>query len=164
MMKKLLILTIALLSFNFAFAQQLPSVSVEQQNGESINVTSLIDGETPMIVSFWSTTCKPCIKELDAIYEAMPDWLDETDFRMVAVSIDDARSVARARSMAEARGWASDFTALYDINQDFKRALNVNLTPQVFIFDKDGNQVYSHTGYLPGSESELIEKLIEISE
>jgi thioredoxin-related protein len=34
------------------------------------------------------------------------------------------------------------------INQDFKRALNVNVTPHVFIFDKDGKMVYSHTSYL----------------
>lgn len=37
----------------------------------------------------------------------------------------------------------------YDKNQDFKRALNVNVTPHVFIFDKDGKMVYSHTSYLP---------------
>lgn len=144
-------------------AQTVPSVSAETQNGESINVSSLVDGKTPMIVSFWSTTCKPCIKELNAIYDAMPDWLDEVDFRMVAVSIDDARSVSRARSMAETNGWASDFTMLYDKNQDLKRALNVNMTPQIFIFDKNGKQVYAHTGYLPGAESELIAKLKEIS-
>lgn len=162
-MKKLLFLAIAILSFNMISAQTVPSVSAETQNGESINVSSLVDGKTPMIVSFWSTTCKPCIKELNAIYDAMPDWLDEVDFRMVAVSIDDARSVSRARSMAETNGWASDFTMLYDKNQDLKRALNVNMTPQIFIFDKNGKQVYAHTGYLPGAESELIAKLKEIS-
>lgn len=162
-MKRLLSLIAAVFCFGAVMAQQLPSVTVESQNGATVNVTSVIDGKKPVIMSFWSTTCKPCIKELNAIYDAMPDWLEEVDFRMVAVSIDDARSISRARSMAETNGWASDFVMLYDKNQDLKRVLNVNLTPQVFIFDADGNQVYSHTGYLPGSESELLEKLLEIS-
>ena len=157
-MKKMLLILASLFCLSTLSAQDLSSVKVENQNGELIDVMSLIDGKTPMIISFWSTTCKPCIKELDAIYDAMPDWLDEVDFRMIAVSVDDARSSSRAKSMSTSR-WGDSFTLLFDKNQDFKRALNVNLTPQIFIFDKNGKQVYSHTGYIPGGESELIEKL-----
>lgn len=120
---------------------------------------TLIDGKTPVIISFWSTTCKPCIKELDAISEQMIDWLDEADFRVVAVSVDDSRSISRAKALAASRGWTTDLMVAYDKNQDFKRALNVNVTPHVFIFDKDGKMVYSHTSYLPGGEMELIQKI-----
>lgn len=159
-MKKLFCLTIAaLFSFGIASAQQFPSVQVEDQSGKTIDTRSLIDGKTPFVISFWSTTCKPCIKELDAISEQMIDWLDEADFRVAAVSVDDARSVSRAKSLAAGRGWKSSLILLYDQNQDFKRALNVSNTPQVFIFDKNGKMVYSHTGYVPGGEAELIEKI-----
>lgn len=48
-----------------------------------------------MIISFWATTCKPCIRELDAINELLPDWLEEAKFRVVAVSTDDSRSTAK---------------------------------------------------------------------
>ena len=37
--------------------------------------------------------------------------------------------------------------------------MNVVDTPQVFIIDKDGKIVYSHTGYTPGSEKELLKVL-----
>ena len=47
----------------------------------------------------------------------------------------------------------------YDKNHYFNRALNVNVTPHVFIFDRDGKMVYSHTSYLPGGEMELIQKI-----
>lgn len=50
-------------------AQQIPDVKVRNQNGDVVQTRSLADGRTPVIVSFWSTTCKPCIKELDAIAE-----------------------------------------------------------------------------------------------
>ena len=63
--------------------------------------------------------------------------------------------------MASGYGW-SDFTVLYDKNQDFKRALNVNLVPQVFVVDATGNIVYSHTGYNPGGEAELFQQILKL--
>lgn len=163
-MKKIFFLavTAVLCAFGTVAAQQFPSVQIEDQEGGMVDTRTLIDGKTPVIISFWSTTCKPCIKELDAIVENMPDWLDEADFRVVAVSVDDSRSVARAKSLAAGRGWKSSITLLYDKNQDFKRAMNVNTTPHVFIFDKDGKMVYTHTSYLPGSEEELIDTIISL--
>lgn len=83
-MKKIFCLTIlaVLCTFGVASAQQFPSVQIETQDGKTIDTKTLIDGKTPVIISFWSTTCKPCIKELDAISEQMIDWLDEADFRL----------------------------------------------------------------------------------
>lgn len=138
-------------------AQPLPDVKVRNQEGDIVQTRSLTDDGTPLIISFWSTTCKPCIKELDAIAEQMEEWLGQAQFRVAAVSVDDARSSSRARSLAAGRGWDEHFILLYDENQDFKRALNVTNTPQVFILDKHGKQVYAHTGYMPGSETELLE-------
>ena len=158
-MKKIFFLavTAVLCAFGTVAAQQFPSVQIEDQEGGMVDTRTLIDGKTPVIISFWSTTCKPCIKELDAIVENMPDWLDEADFRVVAVSVDDSRSVARAKSLAAGRGWKSSITLLYDKNQDFKRAMNVNMVPHVFVLDWEGKIVYNHTGYTPGSEAELLE-------
>jgi len=142
----------------FSAQAQLPSVKLENRKGELVNTSSLVDGKTPIIISFWAVTCKPCIRELDAINDAMPDWLDEASFRVVAVSTDDSRFSAQARAWVEGHGW-NDFTVLFDKNQEFMRAMNVSYTPQVFVVDKDGKIVYSHTGYTPGAEQELIEKI-----
>lgn len=160
-MKKVLLVMAMFALAVVAKAQNFPKVTVEDVSGAKFETASLIDGKTPFVVSFWSTTCKPCIQEIDAINEAYPDWLEEVDFRMVVVSIDDARSASRAKSMAQGRGW-TDFTLLFDKNQDFKRALNVIYTPQIYIFDKDGNKVYEHTGYNPGNETEILEKLLTL--
>ena len=89
----------------------------------------------------------------------MIDWLDEADFRVVAVSVVDSRSISHAVALAATRGWTTDLMVAYHQNQHFKRALNVSVTPHVFIFDKDGKMVYSHTSYLPGGEMELIQKI-----
>lgn len=151
-----LILSIALLFSAVAMAQ-VPSVTIENAKGESFDTSALLEEGTPMIISFWSTSCKPCIRELDAVYDALPDWLEEVDFRVVAVSTDDSRLLAKAKSFAEGRGWGEDFTLLFDKNQDFMRAMNVTVVPHVFVVDAKGKVVYSHTAYVPGGELELFE-------
>ena len=156
-MKKLMFLMFALVMGFSASAQTLPDVKIENQEGKVVSIREVIDG-TPMIISFWSTTCKPCIMELNAINDNLLDWLEEVDMKVVAVSVDDARTVSRARAMTQGQGW-DDYTCLYDKNQDLKRAMNVSLTPHTFIVDGEGNIVYSHSGYTPGSEQELFEKI-----
>ncbi len=159
-MKKFILSVVAVVAaFTSLSAQTLPNAKVQNDEGRVIETASLVDHKTPFILSFWSTTCKPCIQELNAISEVYEDWNDEFPFRMVAVSIDDSRSVGRAKALARSRGWGDLFTLAYDTNSDFKRALNVVSVPQVFIFDKHGKMVYSHTGYTPGNENELFEKI-----
>ena len=145
-------------------AAQVPSVTVENAKGEAFNTKALLDEGTPMIISFWSTSCKPCIRELDAVYDALPDWKDEVDFRVVAVSTDDSRLLAKAKSFAEGRGWGEDYVLLFDKNQDFMRAMNVSVVPHVFVVDGKGKIVYSHTSYVPGNEIELFEAIKKCSE
>lgn len=154
---KTFLLSLAAALVSFVAAAQVPSVTVETVKGESFDTAKLIEEGTPMIISFWSTSCKPCIRELDAVYDAMPDWLEEADFRVVAVSTDDSRLLAKAKSFAEGRGWGEEFTLLFDKNQDFMRAMNVSVVPHVFVVDGKGKVVYSHTAYVPGGEVELFE-------
>lgn len=156
-MKKLMFLMLAMMVGFGASAQSLPDVKVENQEGKVISIQDVVDG-TPMIISFWSTTCKPCIMELNAINDNLYDWLEEVDMKVVAVSVDDARTVSRARAMTQGQGW-DEYVCVYDKNQDLKRAMNVSLTPHTFIVDGEGNIVYSHSGYTPGSEQELFEKI-----
>ena len=144
-------------------AAQVPSVTVENAKGEAFDTKTLLEEGTPMIVSFWSTSCKPCIRELDAVYDALPDWLEEADFRVVAVSTDDSRLLAKAKSFAQGRGWGEDFQLLFDKNQDFMRAMNVSVVPHVFVIDGKGKVVYSHTSYVPGNEIELFEAIKKCS-
>ena len=119
-MRALIVCITLLFAFLTCTMAQIPSVKVENTKGAQVNTSSLVNHKTPMIISFWATTCKPCIRELDAINEQLPDWLEEANFRVVAVSTDDSRSTAKARALAEGHGW-DDFIMLYDKNQEFMR-------------------------------------------
>ena len=77
----------------------------------------------------------------------------------MAVSTDDSRLIAKAKSFSEGRGWGEDFVLLFDKNQDFMRAMNVSVVPHVFVVDAKGKVVYSHTSYVPGNELELFQAI-----
>jgi peroxiredoxin len=156
-MKKLLITALAVFAVSAAMAQ-LPNVKVKNAKGAEVSTSTILDAKKPTIISFWSTTCKPCILELNTINDQLVDWLDEADFQVVAVSIDDVRSSSKAKSLAAGNGW-DDFTVLYDENQELKRAMNVTIVPQVYVLDASGKIVYQHTGYTAGSEMELLEQV-----
>lgn len=161
-MKRFALLAAFLILPFVAMAQKgLPNVEVKDIDGNVINVQSILDDGVPVILSFWYTTCKPCLQELGAINDAYVDWSEEADFKVVAVSTDDSRSSAKVKPMVGGRGW-TDFTILLDENSDLKRAMNVQTQPTVFVLDKDGNVVYTHTGYTPGSEEELFDQILKL--
>ena len=139
----------------------LPGIEVKNIDGDNINVQSIMEDGVPVILSFWYTTCKPCLQELGAINDAYVDWIEEAAFKVVAVSTDDSRSSSKVKPMVNGRGW-TDFTILLDENGDLKRAMNVQTQPTVFVLDREGNVVYTHTGYTPGSEEELFEQILKL--
>ncbi len=154
-MKKLLLSILILLPLVQLGAQNFKQIRLADIKGAGVELSSYFEEGVPLVVSFWSTTCKPCINELDTISELLPDWEEECDFQIIAVSTDDSRSLARAKAMVKGRGW-DGIETLFDTNSELKRAMNVNSIPHVFIFDKEGEQVYNHAGYKPGDENEII--------
>lgn len=138
-------------------AQGIPDVMVEDMKGKIVRTSGLMDGKAPVIVAFWSSTCKYCIEEIDALGEAL-DGLPDISCKVVCVSVDDSRSISRAKAIAKTHDW-DGFTILYDTNRNLYRILNVVHIPQMFIYDKKGRQVYSHTGYSAGDELETLKIL-----
>ena len=104
-MNKLIYIVFFLLFTVAASAQDAwPDVKVENAKGEVVSTQNILGGK-PAIVSFWGVTCKPCMTELNTLNELMEEWQEEVDFNIIAVSIDDSRFTARARSMAKGFDW-----------------------------------------------------------
>ncbi len=135
-----------------SYAQKLPSVTLKDLNGKSVNMASYNNADKPIIVSFWATWCGPCLKELAAIKEVYPKWQKETGVELIAVSIDDSRTKARVKPQVKGKSWT--YKVLLDENQELKRALNVGNVPYTMVLYK-GKVVYSHSSYTPGIENEI---------
>ena len=144
-----------------AMAQaQLPSVTLKDINGKTVNTAELSNGGKPFIISFFATWCKPCNRELTAISEVYDEWKEETGVKVIAVSIDQAQNINKVKPLVDGNGW--EYEVLLDPNSDFKRALGAQMIPFVIIVDGQGNIVYKHNGYTDGAENELIEKVREL--
>tara|TARA_B100000614_G_C14501319_1_gene474788 strand:- start:804 stop:1280 length:477 start_codon:yes stop_codon:yes gene_type:complete len=158
-MKKL-IFTVNFLLISTLLIGQLPSVNIKDMEGNSLNFSKISNNGKPMIISFWATWCKPCKAELNTIAEEYDDWVDETGVKLVAVSIDDARSSSRVEPYVNAQGW--EYLVLMDPNSDLRRAMGVNNVPHTFLVNGAGKIVWDHNNYSPGDEEELYEKLIHL--
>ena len=158
-MKKRLVLVFAVLRSLGAF-EKLPSVSLKTMNGKTVDTAKLNNDGKPFIISFFATWCKPCQRELNAIQQVYDEWQDETGVKLYAVSIDQGQNISKVKPLVDSNGW--DYEVLLDPNSDFKRAMNVNMIPAVFIVDGKGKIVDSRTGYTDGSEEHLIEVVREL--
>ncbi len=155
-MKKILLLTVMVICA-VAMSAQLPNVKLQDINGNTVQTGSISNDGKPIIISFWATWCKPCLRELKAIHEVYPDWQDETGVKMIIVSIDQAQDANKVKPLVDGFGW--EYEVLLDPNGDFKRAMNVQNVPHVFVLDGSGKIVYNHTGYVDGSEEDIYEAL-----
>lgn len=134
---------------------QLPSVQLKDLAGNPVDSSKLSNDGKPFIISFWATWCKPCIRELMAIHDQYPDWVEETGVKVYAISIDKAQDAMKVGPMVNARGW--EYDVLLDSNADFSRAMGCQNPPHVVVVDGNGKIVESHSGYTDGSEEHLIE-------
>ena len=158
-MFKLIALLFTLFTGLSAFCQnELPIVKIKTLSGQQRSFNDIIttSSDTVVVVSFWATWCIPCIQELETINDLYEEKQKERPFKVIAISIDDARTATRVRSFTSGKGWVFDF--YLDTNSDLKRALNVNDVPHLLII-KNGKIVHQQNGYIPGNEEELFEKI-----
>lgn len=136
------------------------NITLKDLSGQSVLSSVIQNDGKPIIISFWATWCKPCNLELNTIKEFYEEWQQETGVKIVAVSIDDARSAARVKPHVEGNDWP--YEVYLDQNSDLKRAMGVVNVPHTFIINGEGEIVWQHTGYQAGGEEEVIEKVREI--
>ena len=169
-MKKTSLLLIFLSAFILSFAQSedasakrktVPDVNIKDIYGNVFSTTKIENDGKPIIIDFWATWCKPCVRELSAISDVYDDWVTETGVKLYAISVDDSRSMTLVGPMVNGKGW--DFTVLLDPNSDFKRAMNVGPIPQTFLLNGKGEVVFQHTSFAEGDELNLIDMVRKLN-
>ena len=163
MQKQILTLLVVLLATTFSFSQgvrKLPNIEVKTLKGDAFNISELDNDGKPIVISFWATWCKPCKKELNNISEVYTDWQDETGVKLVAISIDDSRSMSKVAPYINSSDW--EYEVYLDPNADLKRAMGVSTVPHTFLLNGKKEIVWQHRGYIEGDEQGLYEKIIEL--
>jgi peroxiredoxin len=136
-----------------------PGFRAVDLQGERFTLDDLL-GKGPIVVDFWATWCKPCIKELPYVQRLHEDYRDR-GVQVLAVTIDSPKSQSQVRRFIKSRKY--DFRVVMDAEQDvFRKLQGKGTIPYVVILDENGYIRYHHTGYRPGDEKELTRVVKEL--
>ena len=111
------------------------------------------------MICFWSVESEESITELNSINANLEHWQTLVPFRFMAVCADEGHTTSRFRPMYNMNGWT--FEAYIDLYGDLRRALHSNNIPQSMILFK-GEVIYQQSGWSPGTENYMIERLLSL--
>lgn len=136
-----------------------PGFKAVDMNGEKVSLGDLL-GKGPIVVQFWATWCKPCIKELPYLQQ-MHEEYSPRGLQAVAVTIDSPKSQSQVKKFVATRGYT--FRVLLDGDQEiFKKLQGRGSIPYVVVLDGEGTVQYQHTGYRPGDEKKLEQVVVDL--
>lgn len=138
------------------------SVMISTIDHTPVDFAELENGGKPMLIHFWATWCTHCHNQLDNIAEIYAEWQEETEVKVIAISMDDSRSMMKVGPFTAGKGW--DFEIYLDPNGDLKRALNFTSFPHTIIVNGSGEIVWTATTYAPGDEFDMFELIQKLAE
>lgn len=130
--------------------------TLETHDGRSVTFSERL-AAGPVLVGFWATWCRPCLKELPHLEALADEFGDRMTF--LAVNADGPRSVAKVPGTLQSLG-VRRLTVPLDTGGALQQLLQTGgVLPFLVVFDAAGREVYRHTGYKEGDELELRRRL-----
>ena len=121
----------------------------------------VLQSEKPVLVDFWATWCKPCVRSIPKLVELYEEFSDQ-GVEIIGINVDSPRNAQKVKPSARSLGIT--YPVLLDMNSEIMAELNVTLLPTLLLVDENDEIVMVHQGYRPGDEkfiAEEIKKLLE---
>ena len=114
-------------------------------------------GKSVIVLDFWATWCKPCLRELPHINKIYEEYKDK-GLKVYAVSIDTPSSKSKVKPTI--RRYKFTLPVLLDPDNEVIRNYSPNRNvPHLVVIGADGEIVREFSGYKPGDEK-LVEELV----
>ena len=113
----------------------------------------------PVVLDFWATWCKPCIKSLPKLQEIAREY-GERGVGVYAVNTDGPRNQPKVRPFLKRH--RLELPVLLDHTRQVMKQFQFSVLPASLIISTEGAVVYRHVGYKPGDETGLRDKLVEL--
>lgn len=156
-----LFLIITFILLNHTFGQNaIPAVNVKNLEGVTISTSTFDNGTSPIMIIFWETSSVSCKKLLNEILDDYGDWQKETGVKVIAISVDNARTSTQVRPYVDSKGW--EYEVYLDENQDFKRAMNVTTVPYLIVLNAQKEIVYTKNSYIDGDKAAIYEEVKKV--
>jgi hypothetical protein len=158
-MKVSLIFSLILLSLYANAQDSLLQARLKSLQGKIASFSTFAKKDSLFMICFWATTSDESITELNSINANLEKWQNIRPFRFMAVSIDEGKTANKIRSTYNMNEWT--FEVYSDLYGDLRRALHSNNLPQSMIVYRN-NIIYEQSGWTPGTENYLIQRLLSM--
>jgi len=136
--------------------QKSPAIIMRASNGDSF-IPSKGGKDKPLIISFFSDDCPPCLKEIPELQKIQLSSDKVAVYLVADVNTDKKKSAAFFDIAEKKSGMKITIPVVFDVYSDMKNAFGVKAYPALFLIDKNGSVVLRFDGY----KTENIEKLNE---
>jgi thiol-disulfide isomerase/thioredoxin len=124
-------------------------------DGNKVQLKKLLESG-PVLLDFWALWCVPCLKELPKIQEIRSRYKNR-GLAVIAINEDSPSDQSKVKPFVKQKRF--DFVVVIDEDKDIWNGFKLATMPTTILLDGQGNVIYSHTGYKPGDEAELIKHL-----
>jgi peroxiredoxin len=135
-----------------------PDFTLSNLDGKDVVLSELLQ-KGPVIVDFWATWCKPCLKAFPGLQEIL-DTYRERGLSIVAVSVDSPKSRSRVAPLIKSKKYT--FEVLLDTQGRVAKKYNAFMLPRTVLLNPEGEIVFAATGYRPSNHEKLEEILATI--
>ena len=114
----------------------------------------------PVVMSFWATWCKPCLKEMPHLEQLAEQHAGRITF--LAINTDNTRAVAKVGPYVNSSGF-KHLKVPMDTGGLVQQQMQMGgILPFLVVYDGSGREIYRHIGYKEGDELELAAALDEL--
>ena len=114
------------------------------------------DGQV-LLVNFWATWCRPCIKELPSI-EELKHRLQSEPFDVVAINVGEDKAQIED-FLSKRLGGPLAIQVLLDDNMVATKAWKVRAVPTTYVVDKSGRIAFVATGETDFAHDQIVEQI-----
>jgi peroxiredoxin len=117
-------------------------------------------GEKVILINFWATWCKPCIREMVHLEKIFKEFKDK-DFIILGIAVDSTATRSQVKPFVKANRYS--YPMLMDTNSKVLKLYNPTATvPFSILVNKKGEIVISHKGYSDGDEKFIREEILKL--
>jgi thiol-disulfide isomerase/thioredoxin len=117
-------------------------------------------GRDPVVILFWATWCAPCRQELP-VYQSLYERYKDQGLVVVAISMDDANTLASSGPMARRLGLG--FPVVSDLDTAVTTRLNPRRAAPFSIWiDRSGRIVREREGFSLAERTEIVRGIVRL--
>ncbi len=141
-------------------AQSILDIPVKNVDGNITTIESVAEGEI-LVLDFWATWCKPCVKSVPKLAELSEKFKDQ-GISFIGINEDSPRNLIKVKPMSKLLGF--NYPVVLDTDQAIMSALLVSSFPTLVILNKNEKVLYTHEGFITGDEKEIEKEIVRILE